>query len=420
MLHAALLACAWASLTSQVARAEASRSDLHACVDAAFSGEQRANALETTFFLKGDAQVYSQAYGARQCLGFMAAGARNVQSLELVLRSAEGRVLARSESPSALAYVKHCGAASEMVFATVRVTDGQGEVAYRAWASDEPRPQALRRMENCAALGTPRPVPLSVGPEPPGQSIEHQLETAGGELGRLGYQAGKLVAFGALRAGQHAANGLLLSRKRCYALVAVGSDEIVDLDLRVFGPTLPLAAAGADVSRSRAARVKLCAEAPARYVVDVSAFQGEGAYAVAALELVEPEPQPGIEGGARIEYAELVARMRARGFKSEVLTSGVVDREEKLQVALPVAPGACVAIGALRSTDDPASSSLMLGLTAEDGGLLAMDGPSKEPPLLFHCAGQAERLQAVVGTAQGRGRARFALIVGRETAEGTP
>jgi hypothetical protein len=152
--------------------------------------------------------------------------------------------------------------------------------------------------------------------------------------------------------------------------------------------------------------------------VDVSAFQGEGAYAVAALELAEPESQPGIEGGARIEYAELVARMRARGFRSEVVTSGVVDREEKLQVPLAVAPGACVAIGALRSTEDPASSSLMLGLTAEDGGLLAMDGPSKEPPLLFHCAAQAERLQAVVGTAQGRGRARFALIVGRETAEG--
>jgi hypothetical protein len=350
----------------------------------------------------------------------MAAGARNVQSLELVLRSQEGRVLARSEQPSALAYVKHCGAESEMVFATVRVTDGQGEVVYRAWPTDEPRPQALRRMETCAALGTPRPAPLSVGPEPPGQSIEHQLETAGSELGRLGYQAGKLVAFGALRAGQHAANGLLLTRKRCYALVAVGSDEIVDLDLRVFGPTLPLAAAGADVSRSRAARVKLCAEPPARYVVDVSAFQGEGAYAVAALELTEPAPQPGIEGGARIEYAELVARMRARGFTSEVLTSGVVDREEKLKMPLSIEPGACLAIGALRSTEDPASGSLMLGLTAEDGGLLAMDGPTKEPPLLFHCAAQAERLYAVVGTAQGRGRARFALVVGRETAEGIP
>jgi hypothetical protein len=263
-------------------------------------------------------------------------------------------------------------------------------------------------------------VPLSVGPEPPGQSIEHQLETAGAELGRLGYQAGKRVAFGALQRGQHSANGLLLSRKRCYTLLAVGSDEIVDLDLRVFGPTLPLAAAGADVSRSRAAQVKLCAEAPARYVVDVSAFQGEGAYAVAALELAEPAPQPGIEGGARIEYAELDARMRARGFKSEVLTSGVVDREEKLQVPLALAHGACLALGAMRSSDDAASSSLMLGLTAEDGALLAMDGPSKQPPLLFHCAAQAERLQAVVGTAQGRGRARFALVVGRETAKGTP
>jgi hypothetical protein len=212
VLHAVLLALTLVGSSSRIAHAEAAGSAVHQCVDAAFSDEQRATALETTFFLKGDAQVYSQAYRASQCLGFMAAGARNVQSLELVLRSEEGRVIARSEQPSALAYVKHCGAASELVFATVRVTDGQGEVVYRAWPTEEPRPQALRRMEGCAALGSPRPVPLSVGPEPPGQSIEHQLETAGGELGRLGYQAGKLVAFGALRAGQHAANGLLLSK----------------------------------------------------------------------------------------------------------------------------------------------------------------------------------------------------------------
>lgn len=409
-------------LGSGLAHAEAPAGALQSCVDGAFANDAsgRVSALETTFYLKGDAQVFSQAYPAKQCLGFMAAGARNVQALELVLRSEEGRVLARSEQPSALAFVKHCGERSELVFATVRVTDGQGEVVYRAWPTDETRPSPLRRMESCAALGTPRPVPLTVGPEPPGQSIEHQLETAGAELGRLGYQAGKLVAFGALRSGQHAANGLLLSRKRCYTLLAVGSDEIVDLDLRVFGPTLPLAAAGSDISRSRAAQVKLCAEAPARYVVDVAAFQGEGAYAVAALELSEPAPQPGIEGAARIEYAELVARMKARGFRAEVLSSGVVDREEKLQVPLSLDQGACVAIGALRSSEDPATSSLMLGLTAADGALLAMDGPSRQPPLVFHCAAQAERLQALVGTAQGRGRARFALIVGREPAEGAP
>lgn len=417
-----LLACWLSGFGGASAQAEAPASELLSCVDSAFVNDPAArdSSGETTFFLKGDAQVFSQAYPAKQCLGFMAAGARNVQALELVLRSQEGRVLARSPEPSALAFVRHCGARSELVFATVRVTDGQGEVVYRAWPTADARPNPLRRMETCAALGTPRPTPLAVGPEPPGQSIEHQLESAGNELSRLGYQTGKLVAFGALRSGQHAANGLLLSRKRCYALLAVGSDEIVDLDLRVFGPTLPLAAAGADVSRSRAAQVKLCAEAPARYVVDVAAFQGEGAYAVAALELAEPAPHPGIEGAARIEYAELVARMRARGFEAEVLSSGIVDREEKLQLPITLPAGACVAIGALRAGEDPASSSLMLGLTAADGSLLAMDGPSREPPLLFHCAAQAEHLQAMVGTAQGRGQARFALILGREPAEGAP
>lgn len=413
-------------------------SDLHACVSAAFASGSEAHATaetdallgmhtvlrakETVFLLKGDAQVFPQAYTARECLGYMAAGARNVQVLELVLRSQEGHILARSREPAALAFLRHCGVPGEVVFATVRVADGQGEVVFGAWPTQQQHPMPVRRMENCAALGNPRPAPLSVGPEPPGQSIEHQLETLGLELGRLGYGSGKLVAFGALRAGQHAANGVLLSRQHCYALVGVGSDDVVDLDLRVFGPTLPLTVAGLDVSRGRSAQVKLCSEAPARYVVDVAAFQGEGAYAVSALELTEPEPAPGIDGAARIEYAELVARMQSRGFEARVLTSGVVAQEEKLQVPLELLGGACMAIGAVRVSDDAAGSGLMLGLTAMDGELLAMDGPSREPPLLFHCASQAERVQAVVGTAQGRAQARFALVVGREpaTEQGAP
>ena len=125
--------------------------------------------------------------------------------------------------------------------------------------------------------------------------------------------------------------------------------------------------------------------------------------------------------------------MHARGFKPEVMTSGVVDREEKLQVPLSLAQGSCLALGALRSNDDAASSSLMLGLITQDGALLATDGPGKQPPLLFHCAAldtgtrtsmegaaKNEQLHAVIGTAQGRGRARFTLIMGTEPAEGTP
>jgi hypothetical protein len=152
-------------------------------------------------------------------------------------------------------------------------------------------------------------------------------------------------------------------------------------------------------------------------VLDVAAFQGDGAYAVAALELEEPPKQPGIDGEARIEYAELVARMRARGFDPKVLTSGVVSHEEKLQLPLALAADACIAVGVLRSVRDSEAPGLMLGLTAADGELLATDGPSRAPPLIFHCATQPEQVQAVVGTAQAQGQARFSVVVGHDAQE---
>jgi hypothetical protein len=287
--------------------------------------------------------------------------------------------------------------------------------------SDEPRPATVRAIEHCTALGTPRPAPLDMGPEPIGQSIERQLTAARSELGALGYEPGRLVAYGALRSGEHAANGAVLEPEHCYALVGVGSAEISDLDMRVFGPSLPLTAAGVDVSRGRAARVKLCTQEPARYVLEVSSFQGEGGYAVAALELSEPARVPGIVAAARIDYAELLARMRARGFRGRVLTSGLVDRDEQLAVPLHLRAGACCAVAALDSSDRTGpGADLQLGLEAADGALLALDAGRADPPLLFHCAREDESLRAVVSAGAGRARSRFVLLFGQESEASKP
>jgi hypothetical protein len=393
--------------------------ELERCVGDALAavpprGPKAVGKPQTAFMLTGDSLVFSQRFEDHGCLGFLAAGARNVQSLELALRSETGRELARSGRPTALAYALHCAAKGEVVFATVRVVDGQGEAVFAVLDSDEPRPLPVRTLERCAALGTPRPAPLDMGPEPSGLTIEQQLETAHTDLATLGYGAARLLAYGVLHAGEHAANGALLAQGRCYALAAVGGDQILDLDLRVFGPTLPLMAAGADTSRGRAARVKLCSEPPGRYVLDVSAFAGEGAYAVAAFELAEPDIAPGISGLARIDYAELLARMRSRGFRGEVITSGIVRRDEQLAVPLTLEQGTCFALGAL-DTSEHASTSLQLGLKAADGSLVALDATTGDAPLVFHCATAREQLQAVVSAGSGRHQTRFALLLGRES-----
>jgi hypothetical protein len=373
----------------------------------------RPEAVRTAFMLTGDSQVYAQRLGAFDCVGFLAVGARQVQSLELVLQNAEGKVLARSAKPASWAYAEHCGLGGDVVFATERVLDGQGEVLFVPLHRAGSHPAALRSLEQCPALGSPRPAQVDVGPEPAGRSIEEQLAVTRRELAPLGYAAEHVVAAGTLLNGQHDANGLILRPSRCYAIVAAGSDEILDLDLRIFGPTLPLTEAGSDLTRRRVAEAKLCARAPGRYVIDVAAFQGEGAYAVAVLPLTEPAAVPGIVGQARIAYAELDARMRGHGMRAQVVTTGIISAAEQLAVPVDFAAGECRAVAALDSSGrEP--SGLQLGLESEHGELLALDGRPGEAPLVFHCAQRAERIQAVVRTLASRSPARFVLLVGTE------
>jgi hypothetical protein len=373
----------------------------------------------TSFLLSGDTQVFSRRFASADCVGFLAAGARNAQAIELVVQSADGRPLARSATPATLAYALHCGHPGEVVFATLRMLDGQGEVIYVPLEHAGSRPAALAALEQCPALGTPRPSPVAVGPEPAGKSIEEQFEASRSELAELGYGSDQVVGFGTLPADQHDARGVVLDADHCYALVAAGSRDILDLDLRVFGPRLPLAPAGIDVSRKRGAVVKLCAEAPARYVIDVSAFQGEGAYAVQALELDEPPRAPGIAGQMRIGYAEALARMRARGMAGKVLTSGIVKADDVLGIPLSFVGGSCYAVAAVAASDLD-GGALQLGLRGDHGELLALDTRSNDAPLVFHCSERAELLQAVVRSNQGRGSARFALLVGREATLDAP
>lgn len=389
---------------------------LQACVRAALTRTRAAGVapgpLRTTFLLSGDSQVFSQRFTKSDCVGFVAAGARHTQAIEVVVQSAEGRPLARSATPATLAYAVHCGHAGEQVFATVRVLDGQGEVVYVPLEHADGRPAALASLEECPALGTPRPAPVAVGPEPVGKSIEEQFAVARAELTELGYGTDQVIGFGTLPADQHDARGVVLDPERCYALVAVGSRDILDLDLRVFGPRLPLSPAGIDVSRKRGARVKLCAEAPARYVLDVSAFQGEGAYAVQAFELNEPAAAPGIVGPMRIPYAEALARMRRRGMLGQVLTSGIVNADDAIGIPLSLRAGACYAVAALAAAD-PDNAGLQLGLRDEHGELLALDTRPNAGALVFHCAQHDELLQAVVRSSQSRAASRFVLVLGR-------
>ncbi len=365
----------------------------------------------TDFLLTGDARVYMHRFERANCTSFFAAGTKYTQAIDLTVLAPTGRVLAQAEPRLTLPRAQYCGRLDETVFVSVRVTDGQGEVVYGALsgpASD------LDDVARCGALGAPRPQPLDLGPEPSARSLEDELQALSGEFRELGYAPDGLVAFGALLSGQHEARILNLEPDRCYALAAVGDADVVDLDLRVFAQGAAPEPVAADTTRRRNAIVKLCTSGRTRYVLDTAVFQGDGAYVVVALRLAEPARVPGIEGQARISYAELGTRMQARGFAAEPITTGLVAANERLRVPLPVRSGVCYAFAAVAVSDSP-RGALDLGVLDEHGRLVALDSGKDDDPLVYHCAPADGVVSVLVRAKNTRGTSRFALVVGRDS-----
>jgi len=389
--------------------------DLRTCVQrsvatAAGRGAKVESEPRADFLLNGDARVYMHRFQRADCVGFFAAGAKFTQSVDLTVLAPSGRILAQAAARSTLPRTQYCGGAGEVTFVSVRVSDGQGEVVYGALSG--PR-AALDEVSNCAALGAPRPAALDLGPEPSARSLEDELQALSADARELGYVPDGLVAFGALLSGQHEARVLNLEPDHCYALAAVGDAEVIDLDLRVFAQGSSPEPVAADTTRRRTAVVKLCTSTQTRYVLDTAVFQGEGAYVVEALRLREPERVPGIDGAARISYAELGARMQTRGFDAEPLTTGLVGANERLRIPVPVRTGLCYAFAAVAVSDSP-RGALDLGVLDERGRLAALDSGKDDDPLVFHCPAADGVASVLVRAKNSRGTSRFALVVGRE------
>jgi hypothetical protein len=393
--------------------------DLQSCLgrsvaQAKANGAVVERAPHTDFLLTGDARVYMQRFDRASCLSFFAAGAKFTQAVDLTVLAPSGKVLAQGESRVTLPRATYCGHANESVFVSVRVTDGQGEVVYGALSGPG---SELEDAVSCGAVGAPRPLALELGPEPSARSLEDELQALSGEFRDLGYAPDGLVAFGALLSGQHEARMLNLEADRCYALAAVGDADVVDLDLRVFAQGTAPEPIAADTTRRRNAVVKLCTTGRTRYVLDTAIFQGDGAYVVEALRLTEPARVPGIEGQARISYAELGTRMQARGFAAEPITTGLVAANERLRVPLPVRGGVCYAFAAVAVSDSP-RGALDLGVLDERGRLVALDSGKEDDPLVYHCPAADGVVSVLVRAKNTRGTSRFALVVGHEPASG--
>lgn len=366
------------------------------------------------FLLTGDTRVHSADFADASCRGFLAVGAKHTQELELRVQDTEGRTLATSQGPTTTPFVFHCGKAGERAVLVLRMLDGQGEVVIAPLLTTQLDENAKTALARCKSVGTPRPPLVDLGPEPLSRSIGDELAQLTARLGALGYRPVRPVAYGTLTEQQHSASLIELVHDRCYALVAVGSPSVFDLDLRVFQPGSSLAPMAEDVTRRRSAVVKLCAQAQARAVLDIAAFQGAGGYLVSLYELDEPTSRPPNVGGeGRISYAEAVARLRSLGFSTDSQGTGLATQNAPVTVPVEVDATECYAYAAIRSEGGPIGN-LELSLLDERGELLAQHGRPGQDPVVFDCPKRPGVRRVVVRARDGRAATRFLLLVGRE------
>ncbi len=414
-LPALLLALAPASAAAQA------QGTLRACVERAINaartqGARPSGTPAVDFMLTGDERSYPFALPEDGCLGVLAVGHREVQRLGLSLYAPSGRVLAEDEARGAHAYARFCGKGGRRFVAQVRMLDGDGEFQLVPLWNAPPKLDALESiMATCMSTGDPRPDLIDVGPEPLGPPIDVEMTSVVKQLSTLGYRLEGGVLFGGLPERRREVRRVALDGSHCYALAAVGDGDVEDIDMRLLSISDSASLVAADVTRVRDAVVKICPDRTSTYVLDVRMYRGAGSYVVQSFELTEPPgPLPaGIDNDTRIPYAEMRARLDARGMRATPVTWGLLQPEGTQSVPLQLRAGRCYAVGAIASADF-SGGDLDMSLVDGEGRLLAAEiGPNPDP-LVFHCAQRDERARAVMQAHEIRRPARFLLLLAQE------
>jgi hypothetical protein len=215
--------------------------------------------------------------------------------------------------------------------------------------------------------------------------------------------------------GYNEVKRVMLEGGQCYALAAVGDADVEDIDLRLLSIADSASLVASDVTRQRDAVVKVCPDRAAVYVLDIRMYRGAGSYVVQSFGLDErsqPLP-PGIDSSTRIPYAEVLARLEARGMRAVPVVWGLLQPEATQAIPLQLHAGRCYAVGAVAGAD-VAGGDLDMSLVDVQGRLLAAEiGPSPNP-LVFHCAERDETVRAVMQAHEIRRPARFLLLLGED------
>lgn len=347
---------------------------------------------------RGSMRLEVTAEPGRCYLGLARAGG-GVEDVDLFLFDARGVEVARDLSRGPEASVEHCtrtDAVSQTHVLEVRVYRGEGAVGLAAFVGPSARADARDAREVDEAIGPARRRADAVA----------QLELEIASFLEDGFESPLVVARSAvITPGEVLTHDVVLG-PGCGIVVAVGSDESMDVDLYLADGNGREVDADTE-TRSRAV-VRACRPTARVMRAAVKVYGRDGTYALAVLRAprrIVDEP------GLRL--AELTAEPRARGYRTVLEDRREVVEGTRTGGAVDVPPGRCLVV-AVAGAGDLLDVDLELR-GANDRVLSADSGPLRHATARW-CAGsdvdRAETVRWHAHAYRGSGTLRVVVLEG--------
>ncbi len=384
---------------------------LGACIDGALAGLV-ARPVAGVFLDAPASRSLPIHLEATGCIGFLGIGPERVRGLDLGLYTPSGTLLVADAPRDGHPYLRFCGAAGVDLILVVHVRTGRGEVRVMRIEDAPPALVDLEtRLDACAMpiSGLPS-TPPELSPPLPERPLTEQLGEAGAPDRALGREPLGPPLTATLAEHASVRRPLELGAAGCYVVVGLGEGAIHALGLGLDDPAGRGVAA--TLVRERAARLEFCVPAPGRCALRVHATSGHGEVGAQLFRVREPEVErpAGLEGGARVRYAEVAAVLARRDLPARPLGWVQLEPGEELRVPVRVGGGACVGIAVVLA-DSPSTGGVELAVEGADQRVLAFGTGQAPAGFLYVCAERDERLR-VLARASGTGTTRALLVVG--------
>ncbi|MFO0627894.1 MAG: hypothetical protein U0325_20115 [Polyangiales bacterium] len=282
------------------------------------------------------------------------------------------------------------------------------------------RALVLCALTGCArAASVPTPAP-AVGPAAsvtptPASNLAQRLGELRDTLAPRGVSFQGVASAGFIAHGGHVVTAFEVPAGRCLSVVALASGGVHDLDAQLYDPDGDMLVE--DVETDSHPTVLLCAEAPRRVFHMISAYEGNGAYAVGSFltnregldtisRAVGGHPgTAGAVGSARSDLERRVSALRdgiaRRGFQPTGDPTRInVGASGRVRAPFPVTPDRCYTFGAFADGDLADVNALILDASGDE---VARDLRDARDALVQVCPRVATTLVLEAQAARGDG-----------------